>query len=83
MFARYNVFGGDAAGNLAAFETIQAYTLAWPQLMVLNRTAMTDANNRASDPVRGNSSTLWLKAATAAGSIAASQQQDQHDRSNQ
>jgi hypothetical protein len=47
VFLRYNVFEGDAERNNAAFEMIQSYVLAWPQLKVLNRDSMTDSNNKS------------------------------------
>jgi len=46
VFLRYNVFAGDPARNLAAFDTVQSYCLAWPQLRMLNRLSATDANNK-------------------------------------
>lgn len=46
VFLRYNVFAGEPARNLAAFDTVQAYCLAWPQLRMLNRLAAADANNK-------------------------------------
>ncbi len=46
VFLRYNVFAGDAARNLAVFDTVQSYCLAWPQLKMLNRLSATDANNK-------------------------------------
>lgn len=47
LYLRYNVFEGDAERNMAAFETIQSYVLAWPQIKILNRLSMTDANNKS------------------------------------
>lgn len=47
VFARYNVFAGDPTQNLAVFDTVQSYMLVWPQLRILNRAVMTDANNKA------------------------------------
>jgi glutathione synthase/RimK-type ligase-like ATP-grasp enzyme len=32
--------------SIAAFEMIQSYVLAWPQIKILNRKSMTDANNK-------------------------------------
>ncbi|MGB7345357.1 MAG: hypothetical protein WBD20_14170 [Pirellulaceae bacterium] len=47
VFVRYNVFEGDAKKNLAAFDMIQSYVLAWPEITILNRRSMTDANNKS------------------------------------
>ncbi|MFT5304496.1 MAG: glutathione synthase/RimK-type ligase-like ATP-grasp enzyme [Mariniblastus sp.] len=47
IFMRWNVFGGNADHNLAAFETIQAYTFAWPETRILNRRTITDINNKS------------------------------------
>ncbi len=47
VFLRYNVFAGNAEKNLAVFDTIQSYVLAWPEINVLNRRCMTDANNKS------------------------------------
>ncbi|MDA8745445.1 hypothetical protein N9N28_12495 [Rubripirellula amarantea] len=47
VFLRYNVFEGDPKRNIAAFEMIQAYVLAWPSIKVLNRRTMTDGNNKS------------------------------------
>ncbi len=47
VFLRYNVFQGDAQKNLAAFDVIQSYVLAWPNIKILNRRSMTDANNKS------------------------------------
>jgi len=47
VFLRYNVFAGDPTRNLAAFEMIQSYVLAWPEIKILNRESMTDANNKS------------------------------------
>ena len=47
VFARYNVFGGDPSQNLAIFETIQSYMLAWTELKILNRAVATDGNNKS------------------------------------
>ena len=46
-FLRYNVFEGDPARNVAVFETVQSYLLAWPELLILNRAVMTDGNNKS------------------------------------
>ncbi|QDT08391.1 ATP-grasp domain-containing protein [Planctomycetes bacterium K23_9] len=47
VFLRYNVFDGDPTKNLAAFDVIQSYVLAWPEIRILNRRSMTDANNKS------------------------------------
>ena len=47
VYLRYNVFGGDPVVNQSAFNTIQAYVLAWPSIRLLNREVMTDANNKS------------------------------------
>ncbi|MFK8110812.1 MAG: RimK family alpha-L-glutamate ligase [Rubripirellula sp.] len=47
VYLRYNVFEGDPSLNIAAFEMIQSYVLAWPQIKILNRASMTDANNKS------------------------------------
>lgn len=47
VYLRYNVFEGDPQRNIAAFEMIQSYVLAWPQIRILNRESMTDANNKS------------------------------------
>lgn len=47
VYVRYNVFEGDPERNLASFETIQSYVLAWPEIRVLNRTTMMDGNNKS------------------------------------
>jgi hypothetical protein len=47
VFLRYNVFDGNAQKNLAAFDTIQSYVLAWPEIKILNRRCLTDANNKS------------------------------------
>ena len=53
VYLRYNVFENDSQTpecsrnqSIAAFEMIQSYVLAWPQIKILNRTSMTDANNK-------------------------------------
>lgn len=47
VYLRYNVFEGDLSRNIAAFEMIQSYVLAWPEIKVLNRDSMTDSNNKS------------------------------------
>lgn len=49
LFLRYNVFEGEPAVNLAAFETVQAFALAWPDIRLLNRQTITDANNKSAN----------------------------------
>ena len=53
VYLRYNVFENDSQASeqsrqhsIAAFEMIQSYVLAWPQIKILNRTSMTDSNNK-------------------------------------
>lgn len=47
VFFRYNVFEGDRERNLAAFDVIQSYVLAWPEVRILNRQPLTDGNNKS------------------------------------
>lgn len=47
VFLRYNVFAGDPGRNAAVFEAVQAFLLAWPQIGMLNRPVVTDANNKS------------------------------------
>jgi glutathione synthase/RimK-type ligase-like ATP-grasp enzyme len=47
VFMRYNVFTHAPARDLAIFETILSYTLAWTELKILNRSAVSDANNKS------------------------------------
>ena len=47
VYLRYNVFEGDPCRNMAAFEMIQSYVLAWPEIKILNRQSMTDSNNKS------------------------------------
>ncbi len=47
IYLRYNVFGGDANRNQACFDAVQSYALAWPHVRILNRSTMTDANNKS------------------------------------
>ncbi|KAA1260765.1 hypothetical protein LF1_33060 [Rubripirellula obstinata] len=47
VYLRYNVFEGDPQRNISAFEMIQSYVLAWPQIRILNRESMTDSNNKS------------------------------------
>ncbi|TWU08457.1 ATP-grasp domain-containing protein [Stieleria varia] len=49
IFLRYNVFDGDASKNLAAFDVVQSFALAWPEIRILNRASMTDANNKSAN----------------------------------
>ena len=44
---RYNVFAGDPSGNLAAFDVVQSFALAWPEVKFLNRRTTTDLNNKS------------------------------------
>ena len=47
IFLRYNVFAGDPSGNLAAFDVVQSFALAWPKIRFLNRRTTTDLNNKS------------------------------------
>lgn len=47
IFMRWNVFGGESERNVAAYQTIQAYSFAWPDIRILNRTSLTDGNNKS------------------------------------
>ena len=47
IFLRYNVFAGDPSGNLAAFDVVQSFALAWPEIKFLNRKTTTDLNNKS------------------------------------
>ena len=47
IYLRWNVFGGESQRNLAAFETIQSYTFAWPAVRILNRKTIVDINNKS------------------------------------
>ena len=47
IFLRYNVFAGDPSGNLAAFDVVQSFALAWPEIKILNRRTTTDLNNKS------------------------------------
>lgn len=47
IFLRYNVFAGDPTENLAAFDVVQSYALAWPEIRFLNRHTTTDLNNKS------------------------------------
>jgi glutathione synthase/RimK-type ligase-like ATP-grasp enzyme len=47
VFLRYNVFDGNPDQNLSAFELVQAFVYAWPNVRVLNRDSMADSNNKS------------------------------------
>lgn len=47
VFSRYNVFTSDPWRSVAIFEAIQSYTLAWPELKMINRSVVTDGNNKS------------------------------------
>ena len=47
IYLRWNVFGGQSEKNLAAFEMIQAYAFAWPEVRLLNRKTIVDINNKS------------------------------------
>tara|TARA_R110002049_G_scaffold4601_3_gene31785 strand:+ start:48033 stop:48878 length:846 start_codon:yes stop_codon:yes gene_type:complete len=47
VFLRYNVFAGVPATNLAAFDVVQSFSLAWPDINLLNRRTTTDLNNKS------------------------------------
>ncbi len=47
MFVRFNVFGEETDAHRNCMDTIQSYLQAWPQIRVLNRANMLDANNKS------------------------------------
>lgn len=47
IYMRWNVFGGDSVRNLAAYEMVQSYAFAWPEVQMLNRGSATDTNNKS------------------------------------
>ena len=49
LFLRFNVFGGEPSSNHSAFDTVQSFALAWPEIRILNRQTITDANNKSAN----------------------------------
>ncbi|KAA5547066.1 hypothetical protein FYK55_01210 [Roseiconus nitratireducens] len=47
VFLRYNVFQGDPAQNHAAFDAVESFALAWPEIRLLNRAVAGDSNNKS------------------------------------
>jgi len=47
IFLRYNVFAGQPEENWAAFDVVQSFALAWPEIRMLNRRTSTDLNHKS------------------------------------
>ena len=47
IFLRHNVFSPLNASDPTIFDVVQAFALAWPNIRILNRRCLTDANSKA------------------------------------